>query len=540
MQGNFVKQAFILAAAALISRVLGFVYLLPLTAMIGDDGNGLYSRAYYIYNFFLIISSAGLPAAISKLVAERVSLGKYNEARRVFRASLCVAVVLGLICMAAMFFGAGFLTNAMGEPRSYYALIALSPTVFIVAVMAVFRGYFQGLGTMVPTSVSQVVEQIFNVAFSLILASALMGMYSASADPTMFAAAGGTAGTGVGAVFGFFTMLIYFVMHRRSKLVRYPATDNTDKSEISDGYFKYIWLILRTTIPIIAGAAILSFTNLIDAAMAATRLMAGGFTAAEANILYGQLGGKYAHIITLPISIATVFALAAIPSISSSKALKDTAAIENKINTAIRMTMFICVPAAAGLIVLGSPIIAMLFPAFPDGGTLLTVGGINVVLIALNQILTGPLQATGHLKIPVIAAFTGSLVKVTANYFLIPIPQINIHGAVISTALCYIVAASINWYWLKRTSGIRIRFIELMKKPVLCSVIMGAVCFGVFQLLYNIVGFGNTISTLSAIIIAFISYFVLMITTKGLSNEDLCLLPFGRRFVSFLERKKNP
>jgi stage V sporulation protein B len=242
-------------------------------------------------------------------------------------------------------------------------------------------------------------------------------------------------------------------------------------------------------------------------------------------------------MITLPISIATVFATAVIPSISSSKAVKDTNAVESKIKTAIRLTMLICVPSAAGLAALGPPIIAMLFRSFPDGGVLLQIGAVNVVFIALNQILAGPLQATGYMRIPVIAALCGSVVKIIANAALIPIPSINIAGAVIGTSLCYITAASINWYWLKKTTGANIDFSGLMRKPVLCSVVMGILCYAVNSLM-RFAGIGGTVSTLSAIFAGVLAYAALMVIFKGISKEDIRLFPFGKKIISVLDRWK--
>ena len=534
---SFVTQAMILAAASLISRFIGFIYILPLTDMIGDDGNGLYARAYYVYNFFLILSSAGMPAAISKLVAERVHLGRREEAHRLFRVALVVAAVFGLICMAAIYFGAGFITEAMNATRSLHALLTLAPTVFIVAIMAIYRGYFQGLGTTIPTSVSQVVEQIFNASFSLILAGAFMGMTRAAADPASFGAAGATAGTGVGAAFGLVTILIFFAMNRRQIAARRSDKDLLPgaPAQKQPSNLRLAWLIIRTTLPIITGMAIMSFTNLIDATMATTRLVAGGFTLAEADILYGQLSGKYAHIINLPIAIATAFSLASIPSITSSKVLKDTQAVESKIKTSLGVTMLICVPSAAGLAVLGTPIIQMLFVNYNEGGLILQVGAVNIIFIALNQILTGPLQATGHLKIPVIAAAAGSICKIIANHFLIPIPAINIKGAVISSSICFIVAASINWFWLKRKTGVRVKFWSLMLKPLLCSVIMALISLGLYNLA-RLIGLGNTLSTMIAILFGIVSYMIMMILSKGISKKDLLLMPFGKKIVRILER----
>jgi len=534
---NFVKQAMILAVASLVSRFIGFIYLLPLTATIGDVGNGIYGRAFYIYSFFLILSSAGMPAAISKLVAERVSIGRYDDAHRIFRVALVVAACFGAVCMGILFFGARFITDLLKAPNSYYSLIALSPTVFIVAIMAIYRGYFQGLGTMLPTSISQVVEQIFNAIFSVVLARAFLNLALIAADRPIYGAAGGTAGTGVGAIFGLLTVIIFYLYNRKG--IKQSIKDvkvSTPPSTLQTPHSKIAWLIIRTAAPIIAGSAVLSFSNLIDATMATSRLMAGGFSPTEAEALYGQLSGKYSHMITLPISMAAVFATAVIPSISSSKAVKDSAAIESKINTALRLTMLICVPAAAGLTALGSPIIAMLFRQFPEGGMLLHIGAINVVFIALNQILTGPLQATGYMRIPVFAALCGSVVKVIANQFLIPVPQINIIGAVISTSLCYITAASINWHWLKKTTGARIGFIGLMTKPVACSVVMGFLCFIIHKAL-QFAGTGNTISTLIAILTGFTVYVILMVLFKGISKEDIRLLPFGKKISSVLEKR---
>jgi len=532
---GYLHGAAILAAGVMIVRIIGAIFRIPLANILGTDGMSTWTVAFSVYQFFIILSSAGMPAAISKLVAERASLGRHDEAHRVFHVALAIAVSFGAVCMCVLFFGAERLTGAINAPRSYYSLMTLSPTVFIVAIIAIFRGYFQGLGTTVPTAVSQVVEQIFNAVFSVVLAGAFMGLAAAHTDPAAFGAAGGTAGTGVGAVFGLFTIIIYYLLNRRSirKKTRFSAIKNVTAKKESTR--KLAWLIIRTAMPIIAGTAVLSFTNLIDATMVTARLVSGGFSVSEADIMFGYLS-KYSHVITLPISIAAVFSLASIPSISSSNAKKDAPAVESKINSALRMTMLICVPAAAGLLVLGSSIIAMLFRQFPEGGFLLQIGAANVVFMALNQILTGPLQATGYLKIPVLAALAGSFVKIAANQFLIPLPFINIRGAVIGTSLCYITAASINWYWLKKKAGIRIQFKKLMLKPVLSSVIMGVLCFAIYRG-STLIGLGNTVSTLCAIAAGFAAYLFFMVKFRGLEKDDIRLLPYGKKITSALERR---
>lgn len=531
---TFVKQGVILAVAALLVRFIGFIYRLPLTRMIGDEGNGIYSQAWQIYNFFLILSAAGMPSAISKLVSERVSLGRRDEAHRVFKVALAVSVVLGAVCMGILFFGATPITNAMGNPRSYYSLIALSPTVFIVAIMAVFRGYFMGLGTAVPTSVSQVVEQIFNAVFSVVLAWAFMGL--AFEDNLAMGAAGGTAGSGVGAVFGLLAVIVFYYKSKRdiNKNAAAAARDNTGQSKQSTAGI--VIEIIRTSLPIIIGMAVFSFTSLIDMTMVTNRLQAGGFSANEALSLYGQLSGKYTVIITLPISVATALAAAVIPSISSSKALKDSAAVENKIKTALRLTMLICIPAAVGIGVMGVPIIQMLFGKNQEGGMLLQIGAINIVFMALNQILTGPLQATGNVRIPVIAALFGSAIKILLNYTLVAIPAINVNGAVIGTMCCYIAASFINWRMLRKKTGARLDFIKLMLKPVFSAIIMGVVCFFGYKLL-RFMGLGNTVSAVCVIVVGVTVYVVTLMIVKGVEKGDVRLMPMGNRLADFMERK---
>lgn len=539
-RGNsFVKQAAILAGASIFVRFLGFVYRLPLTGMIGDTGNNIYGKAYYIYNFFYILSAAGMPAAISKLVAERVSLGRRDEAHRVFRIALAVSAVFGLLSALVLGFGAGGITNLLDAPRSYNSLIALSPTVLIVSVMAVYRGYFQGLGTTFPTSMSQIVEQVFNAAFSIILAYAFMKI--TTDDLPALGAAGGTMGTGIGALAGFlFIIAFYYIMkpvvmkdanrdrlHRRTK-GKQPSIEIVKE-------------ILKTAFPIIAGTAVFSISNLIDVAMVTRRLVAGGFAQEMADVLYGQLNGKYTTIVTFPVSIATALAMAAIPSISSSAAMRDKPAVESKIQTALRLAMLICVPAAAGLCALGKPIVELLFPSHPDGGTLLTVGAVNIVFLALNQILTGPLQATGYMYVPVMAAALGCVIKIALNYVLVANPAINIYGAVIGTMLCYMAASAFNWHMLRKKLGISPSLTNVLLKPLAASVMMGGLCFVIYNVLHFIMGEGyvsNAVSTIIAVIAGVAVYFLLMLMIKGINKRDLRLIPMGGKLVYALEKRR--
>jgi len=525
---TFVKQAAILAFAGILVRILGFLYRLPLTGMIGDEGNGIYSAGFYLYNMFLVMSSAGLPAAISKMVSEKIALGQYSNAKKIFNVSLLIASTAGLICSIVMFFGARKFCYIIQSPRSYYSILTLSPTIFIVAVMSVFRGYFQGMNTTVPTALSQVIEQIFNAVFSVYLAWVLVG-YGIE-----FGAAGGTAGTGIGALAGLLFIIGIFIKNRQNINKEFSADKGNYKIESNT---EIAFNIIKISVPIIAGTAIFSMTNLIDMKMVNSRLAASGaFTPKQIDALYGQLTGKYVTLSTLPVSISTALATAVLPSIASSVVKKDHAAVQSKISTTLRLTMIISIPAAVGMGVLSRQILSLLFPGYPDGAMLLTIGSISIIFLALSQIATGILQGIGKIKTPAINAFIGSILKIPVNYFLIVIPQINVSGAVISTTVCYIVASVLNLRVLVKSTDVKLDYNTILIKPTIASLIMGAGCYAIYKILFILIP-SNTICTLIAIIAAVFIYFFSMAVIRGFIREDLQQMPMGGKLIKFLEKR---
>ena len=532
--GSFVKMAAILAGAGLIVRLIGFIYRLPLTNMIGDEGNGIYAAGYNIYNFFLIMSSAGLPVAISHMVAKRLALGEFKNAKKVFRISLFTAGGLSLFFALLMALGTFVFkcwcekydaTDNLWYP-SIYCLYSLSPTIFIVGIMAVFRGYFQGFQTTVPTSLSQVVEQIFNAVFSIYLAWAWM-KYGVE-----FGAAGGTAGTGVGALAGLTVLFIYYLLTRKHRNELFK--EDKGKYKIESGR-RITFSLIKIAVPIITGTAIFSMTNFVDMAMVNSRLAAAGFDHNTIVKLYGQLNGKYVTISTMPVSISTAIATAVIPSITASMARGEKEQVRAKIDTALRITMLISIPAACGLGVLGSPILKMLFPRHSEGGMLITVGSLSVIFLALSQISTGVLQGIGKVKTPAFNALWGALAKIPVNYVLIALPSVNIIGAVISTTVCYLLCSMLNFRALIKATGARPDYINMLVKPAVAAVTMGAACLGSYKLIYFATHI-NIVSTLFAIIVAVAVYFVALAILKGFKEEDLKLIPMGARITSVLKK----
>lgn len=533
-KGSFVKQAAILASAGLLTRFLGFVYRLPLTNLIGDAGNGIYGGAYYIYTFLLILSSAGLPAAISKLVSERMALKQYRNAHRVFQVSLLISSLLGLFFAVLMFLTARNLAALIEMPNSYYSIVVLCPTLFIVAVMSAFRGYFQGMNTMVPTAISQIIEQIFNAFFSVYLAYVFIGIAVPEGQKNIpLAAAGGTMGTGIGALAGLIVVAFSYSLIRPDLLRRTQRC----RQEYEESKRELAARVIKTAWPIIAGTAVFSMTNLIDMFMVMKILTGNGFSEEQANILYGQLSGKYVTLSTLPVAISTAIATAALPSIAASVKVRDKKQAYRKMNLTMRISMIISIPAAIGITVLGPEIIHMLFPSASDGGALLTVGGISVIFLALCQTTTGILQGINHIKVPVMGALLGAITKTALNYFLIAIPELNILGAVLSTTGCYLVASVFDVCMLSRITGVRFDFIGCFLKPVVGSAVMGAAAVGVYHVIFMLLP-NNTLATILAILFAIAVYGVVMLLIKGIREEDLQSVPGGGKLVRVLKRRR--
>lgn len=525
-KGSFIIQASVLAAASLIVRFIGFLYRLPLTALIGDRGNAIYSAGYYIYTFLLILSSAGLPAAISRLVSTRIAKGEYRNAQKIFRVSMIFAGAAGAIGMLVLFFFAEPIAKMVDSPNSVYCLQTLAPTLLIVGVMSVYRGYLQGMNIMTPTAVSQIFEQVFNAVFSVYLAWVLVK------QSIPLGAAGGTAGTGIGALAGLIVVMIFY--NRMKPEIRHNMRieEKGIYQETTGEAFKKL---VVTAFPIIAGTAVFSMTNLIDMKMVMSGLMSSGaFTEAEAEVLYGQLSGKYVTLTTFPVSISSAMATAAIPNIAMAVTVGNKKEVKRKINTALKLAMIISIPAAVGIGVLGDQILSMLFPSYPEGGVLLKVGAISIAFLSFCQIVTGVLQGIGKIQVPVIGALLGAVVKIALNWILIRIPSINVVGAVISTDVCYLVTSIFNVIMLMRYTKTRVNFSGVLIKPTIGSIIMGIGCVIGYKVISLV--FGNTISTLLTIIIAVIIYLLVMIFIRGITEEDLLSIPKGRILVRVFKK----
>lgn len=458
---NFLVGAFILAVAGAVSKALGAVYRIPLARLIGGEGMGLYQMAYPIYTTILALATAGVPVAISVLVARKETEGLRGDSRRIFRVSLVGLALLGLVLSIVVWQGAGFLArNILHEPRAVYPIMAIAPAIFFSGLMSVFRGYFQGYQWMVPTAVSQVVEQIFRVTFVLILA------YLLFPRGLEYAAAGATFGAVVGGIAGLIFLLYSYIRFRRQMKRDSGVLPCSRESSVELG-----WQVVKLAVPISFGAVVVPLVQMLDAVIVPGRLMASGYSTSQATALYGQLSGMASVLINLPTIFTIAIATSLVPAVSEVAARKDWSELRARVNNGVRAAMLISLPSAAGLYVLARQITDLLF-ASPEAGIPLEPLAFSVIVLAAFQVSSASLQGLARPDIPLRNLIITGLLKVFFNYYLTG-TFLAIRGPAIGTVVAFFVGSCLNFYELRKISRVSFegkRFIKLVVTTTLMGV----------------------------------------------------------------------
>ena len=542
---NFLVQGSILAAASIISRIIGLLYRLPMTDIIGDTGNNYYSCAFEIYNIMLIISSYSLPLAVSKLVSARIAKGQRKQAYQIFKGALLFAVIAGTAVALIVYFGAEYFTAMLQTPLSIFALRILAPVLVVVAVLGVLRGFFQGLGNMMPSAISQIIEQIVNAIVS-IWAAYVLFQYGTKigevlGNPEKYAAAygaaGGTLGTNLGAVSALLFMLFVFYAYMRvfKKKMRRERNVEVD----SFGYTMKILVI--TIIPVLLSTTIYNISGILDQGIFKNIATLQGYSSDEIDVWWGVFSGKYKVLINVPISIASAMAASSVPSLSAAYAEGNKAVVNSQINAAIRFIMVIAMPCCVGLTVLAKPIFSLLFPGtiatVDSATTMMWVGAVAVVFYSLSTLTNGLLQGVDRLKVPV----KNAAVALVAHLFLLVILmmffRLNIYAVVIANAFFAFLVCILNSIALQRYVGYKQEFTKTFLLPALASGIMGVIAYGAYTLVYMFIK-NHLIAVILAIIMAVVTYFVTLLLLKGLTEDELRKFPKGHLLVQ-LAKKMN-
>ena len=520
---TFFGGAAILAISIAIVKVIGALYKIPLGRILGDVGFGHFNNAYAIYNLLLMISTAGLPVAMSKTISEANALNRRNQVDRVCRVCLVTFVILGTISSLVMFLFAQDLANLQGDSLAAPAVRVMALSCFFVCAMSAYRGYAQGHSDMVPTAVSQVLEALTKLLVGLALAWYILYLGFGSE----YSAAGAIGGVTVSGL----VSLVYLMIlhHRRGRRRSLAPTD--DKPESAGRILK---TLLAIAIPITLSSSVVPITTYLDTVQVQNLLQSAlGYTEELAVSLYGCYQ-KAVTIYNLPAAFMVSLTACIVPAVSAALTQKDTLGAGKIAESALRVGALLALPAGVGLAVLSAPIIQMLYPETNQevASHCLFVLGIASVFVCMMLLCNAILQANGRAGLPIWFIAIGSAVKLLVNFMLVQIPAVGIKGAPMGTLVCFVLVAVLELIAIKRVTPHPPRYLRVFVKPTIAAVLMGAAAWAAYGLLST--HLSNALAVVGAIVIACLVYAVLVLALRIVSREDLSLMPKGDKIAKLL------
>lgn len=531
---TLVKNATFLMVAALISKIIGMLYKSPLTTLIGRESFACFQFAQNAYFILLMIASFSIPQAVSKIMSERIAFKRYRDAQRVFKGALLYAVIAGGIAALVCIFGASILVpDNMANAR--LALQMLAPTIFVSGILGVFRGYFQAYRNMLPTSISQILEQIA-VATVALLASGFMVRHFANAgEDTLqrWSAAGATMGTGAGVCTAFLFMLfVYRVNHKTiAKKIK------NDRVSVNESYRSIMKIILLIAAPIILSAFIYNVNGYINGVMYTSILGWKGVPNSLVKQNYAEYG-FFMTLINIPLTLASTAPTSMMPEVSAQYAIGDLEETKRKIDQATWIAMLISIPASVGLAVLAQPVTRLIFPSTEGvAGQLMVIGVITVILNSTSNISNGVLQAIGKANIPMINAAISLGVDIVFLALVLVFTNMGIYAVVLAMVVYALVMCVLNDRALKKYLGYKNPWRSAYFVPILATIPMGIVAVVVYKLVYVVIG-SNFISLIPSIALAMVVYFVGYLVVAKPKKEDLAALPGGTRLAQAAQKLK--
>lgn len=535
-KSNFIVQGGILAMAGILSRIIGIARRFPMQHIIGDKGNGYYSVAYEIYSIMLIISCYSLPLAVSKVVSSKMSKRQYKSAERAFQCAMFFAVAAGGITfLVCEFLGDFFAADVMEEPMSAMALKVLGPALLLVSVMGVFRGYFQGLGTMMPTAVSQILEQIFVLIGSIAGASVLyhygdkVGALLHNKDyAPAYGAAGASIGPVIGAVIGLLFLVFVYAAYRKGAKKR-----GRDGSGKVDSYPQILSMILLTIFPVLLSTTVYNISGVIDIKIFGSVMIEKGFGDVRTDI-WGVYSGKYKLLVNVPIALANAMCSSIVPMLTQLMVREEYGRAKEKVGQAMRFTMIVAIPSAVGLSVLAKPIVSMLFKGEVDMAVdMLHIGSISVVFYTMSTLTNGVLQGINKMKIPVRNAAISLVIHIAILYAMLQM-DMGINAVVYAYILFAVVVSVLNAIAIRKYLRYKQELVRTFIIPAIASAAMGIVIALLNLLLAK--SAGNVVTVLVGIVVGVIVYFIILILLKGINERDMRSMPGGRTILTIAKK----
>lgn len=531
---TLVKNATFLMVAALISKIIGMLYKSPLTTLIGRESFACFQFAQNAYFILLMIASFSIPQAVSKIMSERIAFKRYRDAQRVFKGALLYAVIAGGIAALVCIFGASILVpDNMANAR--LALQMLAPTIFVSGILGVFRGYFQAYRNMLPTSISQILEQIAVATVALLASGFMVHHFANAGEDTLqrWSAAGATMGTGAGVCTAFLFMLfVYRVNHKTIA----KKTKN-DRVSVNESYRSIMKIILLIAAPIILSAFIYNVNGYINGVMYTSILGWKGVPNSLVKQNYAEYG-FFMTLINIPLTLASTAPTSMMPEVSAQYAIGDLEETKRKIDQATWIAMLISIPASLGLAVLAQPVTRLIFPSTEGvAGQLMVIGVITVILNSTSNISNGVLQAIGKANIPMINAAISLGVDIVFLALVLVFTNMGIYAVVLAMVVYALVMCVLNDRALKKYLGYKNPWRSAYFVPILASIPMGIVAVVVYKLVYVVIG-SNFISLIPSIALAMVVYFVGYLVVAKPKKEDLAALPGGTRLAQAAQKLK--
>ncbi|MCI8501155.1 MAG: polysaccharide biosynthesis protein [Oscillospiraceae bacterium] len=569
---SFIHGAAILTVSLVIVKILGLLFKIPLTNILGGVGMGYYNTAYMLFSPVFSLAIGGLPAAVAKMIAENSALGRYRDVKKVFRISMVLYLLMGIAGTAVMVFSADFFVHVVKNPNAYWAVVAIAPTVLFGCIISAYRGYFEGLCDMRPTAVSQVVEMAVKLAAGLGFALWVMNYAAEQYELTgivfgvvvqapdqvgaaalPFAAAASVVGVSFSNVAG----AVYLIIRRRRNDSITPEQRKTSPRPAgSRSLFKQLVVI---SFPICIGGFVLNVTSLIDLLSMMNRLnflvrehsaallevcsgaIPAGMPLSDLpNYLYGCYTGLAVSIFGIIPAIAGVFAKSALPNIASSWARGNRDYTRRKIELVIRITALVTVPSGIGISVLAHPILSVLFSSRTEevniAAPVLAIMGIGVIFQAGSLLLFSILQALGYANLPVRHMAAGGVAKIVLNMLLMSLPSLHVNGAALSTAACYLLIFCLEFSALARITGMKFKFSNIFLRPIFAGILCGIAAKTSYGFLIRCCGKGLSVAL--AIGISAVLYLIAALCVKAVERNDLEMVPGGKKVTKVLEKMK--
>ena len=546
-KNSFFGGAAILAASVIVVKLIGALYKIPLGGILTDAGFADFNTAYNIYSLLIIISTGGLPVALSKMVSEANAVGRGNQVKKVFSLALATFCVLGTISFCIMAFFPHQLAELMRDSHAAYSILALAPAVFFICPLSAFRGYFQGHALMTPTAVSQIIEALCKLVVGLALASLFIKQDLGES----VAAAGAILGVSVGCMLG--ALYVYFCYRGHVRTL----PDSHDEPEDSRSI---LITLAKLAIPITLSSSVIALTNILDTSIMLGRLQdALKLTEDAARDMKGMYD-KALTLYNLPASFMVPLTASVIPHVSAALKVKRRRQAAQISETTLRTTALLSIPAGMGLFVLGEPIIRLLYPSTDVAlaGWMLSVLGVASIAVCFMLVSNSILQAHQMVALPMATTVIGCGMKLVVGYVLIGNPDIGIRGGAISTVACFWIIALLDMFIIRRTLPRSLSLARVFVKPVGAAAAMGASAWAVNGLVskallalklfvtetqellpdgaaaVELSRTGVALSVFAAIGVAVVVYFGLIIFTRAISKDDLALIPKGEKLARIL------